>query len=298
MRRHDERFRRFAASFALCAAATLAGCFHKTQDHRVVALPPGAVAITPLANGRVAVLAGDDVGKSVYVVNAADGSVVHSFGVTREATGLAAAGANGPLLLTIGGNSADGHAFGAVERWTLRGQKDAVLAMPGPAMGVTTVVDGTAYALVDAGGARSAIPFDVATLRPGTAVGLAQDDRGLQRCKTASTDYLVYTSGDGTLATRDLGHGRVRHSRVEAENPECLGGIGKVVAIAKTAFARTIAVLDLPGLVERRAVPVSTTASVAYAAPSHQLEVLDSAADASYIEFVPEQQIDGSDGTQ
>ena len=77
--------------------------------------------------------------------------------------------------------------------------------MPGPAMGVTTVVDGTAYALVDAGGARSAIPFDVATLRPGTAVGLAQDDRGLQRCKTASTDYLVYTSGDGTLAARELG---------------------------------------------------------------------------------------------
>ena len=32
-------------------------------------------------------------------------SVVHSFGVTREATGLTSAGANGPLLLPVGGSS-------------------------------------------------------------------------------------------------------------------------------------------------------------------------------------------------
>ena len=77
------------------AVAGLAACNSFKPAHRIIPAPAGAIGAATLGNNEVAVLAGTDRTRGVFILRLGDGRIDKSFGVTREATGIAAAGSNG-----------------------------------------------------------------------------------------------------------------------------------------------------------------------------------------------------------
>ncbi len=127
------------ARSAACGALLLlvTACAQTFQPSgREVPGPAGSIAAAPLERAQIAVLAGTERTKAVYIIDGVSGFVVRTFGVTKEATGIAAARPDGPLLLTVG-NQSDGRNVGALERWSLDGEKQAVIPLPGAGLGIT-----------------------------------------------------------------------------------------------------------------------------------------------------------------
>jgi hypothetical protein len=277
---------------AVIAALTIAvsGCASAFRpEHHFVPGPAGALAAAPLSGNRVAILAGSDDAKGVYVLSLDSGSVVGSFGVTKEATGLAAEGADGPLLVSVGAVSPDGRPVGALERWTLTGSKQRVVPMPAEADGVTKVIDGVAYVLLRSGDARAALPIESPLLRVGKPIPLDAGARELEQCKLDASDYLVYTEGDGLVAMREIDSGRTLHSAVVADDATCLTGKPRVYAIQKSFAARSIAVLEIPDLAKLGAVPASNDASELYETLDHHVLALNATSRLSNLETFGDQ---------
>ena len=264
------------------------GCSMARQQH-VVPVPAGALAAALLSHERVAVLAGNDASKGVFIVDLASGTIKKSFGVTREATGLDAVTDNGPLLVSIGENVGD-RSFGAIEQWTLEGFKQRVIPLPSEGLGITRAVNGTVYVLLaSTGEARAALPIDISGLRVGSAIPLEARARTLQQCQVGSFTYLAYTDGpSGSVTIRDLKNGTVIHSSVVADSPEC-GADGRVYAIAKGLTARSVVVLAAPQLDEVGTIPVANDATALYLTGDHRLLELDANPQVASIEVVPTQ---------
>jgi hypothetical protein len=264
------------------------GCSIARREHPVP-VPAGAVAAALLSHQRVAVLAGNDASKGVFIIDLASGTIKKSFGVTREATGIDAVTDNGPLLVSIGENIGD-RSFGAVEQWTLEGIKKRVIPLPSEGLGITRAVNGTVYVLLaSTGDARAALPIDITVMRVGSAVPLEARARTLQQCQVGSSTYLAYTDGpSGTVTVRDLRTGNAVHSSVVADGPEC-GSDGRVYAIAKGLTSRTIVVLSAPQLDEIGTIPVANDAAALYMTSDHRLLELDANPQVASIEVVPTQ---------
>jgi hypothetical protein len=296
---HWARPFRAAASLALLSVLTIltiaiSGCASSFRPaHRLVPGPSGAIAASPLFGDRIAVLAGDDRSKGVFIIDLRSGEVMKSFGVTREATGMVSEGGDGPLLITVGGYAANGKGFGAVERWTLAGSKSQVVPMPTAAMGITRVTDGIAYVMLANHESRSALSIAVPAMKIGKPIPLDAGAKSLEQCKIGSSDYLVYSGGtQGTIVVRELETGIVLRSSVVADNPTCLTGRDQVFAIEKSFAARTIAVLTLPGLLQATVVPASNDAAGLYESQDHHLIALNATSRLSNIETFPDDAFD------
>ena len=276
---------RFVVSLGAALSLT-AGCA-SFQAPRAIPLPANAIAVAQLAHGRVAVLAGDGGAKAISVINLANGAVVASFGVTREATGIAAESPDGPLLVAVGG-VADGEPFGAIERWSLIGLKGRVVPLPARALGMTRMIDGVAYALLAGDGEdRAAVSIQSPALRIGSPIGLEASARNVQQCKIGALDYLVYADGGGRIVLRGAQSGRVLRSEVVADSPEC-DAQGNVYAIRKQFAASSIVVMEIPALLQIAQLPVSNDARALYATDDRQIMALDSTSRVASLEVVHE----------
>lgn len=274
--------------------ALLTGCASSFRPaHRLVPGPSGALAAAPLSRDRIAILAGNENSKGVFLLDLKTGEVLKSFGVTREGQGLTAESGEGPLLLAVGGISPQGKAYGAVERWTLAGGKMQVVPLPAEGVGMTRIIDGTGFVMLQNGEARSAVSISVPALKIGKPIPLDAGAKSLEQCKIGSNDYLVYSGGtQGTIVVRELETGIVVRSTVVADNPTCLVGREDVFAIQKSFAARTITVLTLPGLLQAALVPASNDAAGLYESNDHHLLALNATSRLSNIETFPDDAFD------
>jgi hypothetical protein len=266
----------------------LAGACSPFHAHRAIPAPAGAIAAAALSGERVAVLAGTDEAKGIFIIDLTQGTLLKNFGVTREATGIAAESDNGPILVSVGG-VAHGRGFGAVERWGLDGVKQRVVPMPAQARGITREVDGSSYVLLAGNlNVRAALPLDIPSLRAGAAIPLVAGARTLQQCKIGALDYLVYTDGDrGVVMVRAVASGRTLSSAVVADSPEC-GDDGRIYAISKSFSARSLAVLALPSLEQVGSIPISNLATTLYQRGNHEIMSLDATAQRASFEMLPQ----------
>jgi hypothetical protein len=275
------------------ALATLPQCSAFKPAHKLVPGPSGAIAAAPLSRNRVAVLAGDEQQKGIFIVDTHSGQVLKSFGVTRESTGITAEGDDGPLLVSVGGIGRNGRPFGAVERWTLAGTKVQVVPMPAAALWMTRMLDGSTYVLIGQGDDRSAVAMDVPSMRLHAPISLDAGAKHPELCRLGSSDYLAFSGGtQGTIVVREIETGIIVRSSVVADSPTCVDGKQAVFAITKSFAARTIAVLTLPGLLQASVIPASNDASALYQSADHHLFALNSTARSSNVEIFPDDVLD------
>ena len=280
---------RFLALRALIGAVltlALAACAQSFKaPGKTVPGPAGALAAATLSGGRSAILAGDDRTKAIFIIDHRNGTVLGSFGVTKEATGIAAQTEEGPLLLSIGAER-NGKLMGAIEQWSLQGVKERIVPLPTKALGITSVVRGIAYILLAGNGVvRAAAPIDMPSLRVGAVVPLGANAASLQHCWSDDGDYLLYTQGDrGWLTIRNMS------SRGEARSPVTAGGEtcsrdGSVAyAIAASALGRSVLVMRFPGLGPVSSIPASRDAIALYETDDHHLVALNSTRRVATIE--------------
>lgn len=289
---------RVALSLRCCIAVVVTGLittscgptFH--SSHRLVTVPANAFAAAPLGADRVAVLTESGGANKVFVVDLSSGNVLKSFGVTKDATGMVAQGPDGPLLISVGiGGSGDG-ARGAVEFWTLAGEKKHVVALPARPLALTQSIDGFEYVLIANGRTRGAVPIEGQDVRASKAVALEDDARSLQQCKIGDQYYLMYTSGNpGVVVMRDIETGAVVRSSVVADGAACLGARMRIYAISRGFMGHQIQALELPDLRELKATP--TTAVALYESQDHHLLALNIARGLSTIEVYSDDSLDG-----
>lgn len=263
-----------------CAALlvlSVAGCANDFQHTTpLVPGPSGAIAAAPLDHQRIAVLAGSPETKGVFIVDLARGAVERSFGVTKEATGIAAESGNGPLLISVGGVSPSKHAFGAVELWSLAGQKTKVVPMPSEAHGITSVALGNAYVLVGDGPARAAIKLSVPALHVAKPIPLDAKAKTLAQCVFGEEPYLIYSGGlQNTIVVRALDSGQTMRSSVVADAPTCVGGHQAVFALAHSFAAASVVALTMPNLLQQTQFPASSDAIQLYESGDHHLIALN-----------------------
>ena len=270
----------------LLVAVALGGCAQSFRPPgRAVPGPAGAFAAAPLSGGRIAVLAGDDRTKAVFIIDQRTGVVLGSYGVTKEATGIAAQSDDGPLLLSVGAKR-DGKVVGAVEQWSLDGIKERIVPMPTEALGITPVERGVAYVLLAAdGGVRAAVPIDAPSLRVGSAIPLGADASSLQHCWSDDGDYLLYSEGDRQrLTIRHIGSNGEAQSEVVADGEACSRDGSYAYAIAGDALGRNVLVMSLPQLGALRSIPASRDAIALYETDDHHLVALNSTRRVATIE--------------
>jgi hypothetical protein len=267
-----------AAFFVACA-----GCAQQRASQAVPA-PAGAIAAAFLPDGHVAILAGNDFAKSVSVIDMGNGALVHTFGVTKEARGLASDG--GDVIVAIGG-IARGGAFGAVERWHLDGTKVRVVPLPARSLAITQSIDGEAYVLLAGNGAaRAALPLTIAGLRTGRALPLEAGAHDLQQCKIGSQPYLVYADGRGAIVVRGTESATVLHSAdVGAQSAGC-GDDSRIYAISKGFAARSLAVLSLPSMLRLSSSPLAADARELYSPGNGRLIALNASPQTASLESV------------
>ncbi|MBV9104018.1 MAG: hypothetical protein JO060_10520, partial [Candidatus Eremiobacteraeota bacterium] len=247
----------------LCATAAMSGCASSFRpSNHLVAGPRGAIAAVALPGHRVAILAGSPMSKGIFIVDLTTGALHRSFSVTKEATGIAAEGGDGPLLISVGAVNNRGRAVGAVERWTMDGQKLRVAPMPAEALGISRVVQGVAYVLVGHGAARTAVPLYLPSMHVGPALPLDANAKSIQQCLIGSTPYLLYSgsapNGGTPIVVRQVETGMVVRSSVSGESPTCLQGRQQVFALQRTFAAGSIVVLGIPTLLQQGLVPASS----------------------------------------
>ncbi len=261
----------------------LPGCaeaFHR----RAVPAPAGAVAIASLSDHRVAVLAGTDSAKAVSLIDLRNGTVLETFGVTREATGISAETPDGPILLAVGERAAGGGSIGAVEVWSLTGMKEQVVPLPAAALGITRVEDGELFALSGADTSRVAIQVSLPSLQVGKAIPLEAGSDGLSLCKFGASLMLVYSDAVGNIDVRAVDSGQEQRSSVVGQSPTCLDGDSRVYAISKAPMSRSVLELSVPDMQQIGAIAAPNDAASLYPAVEQGLLVLDEAADASNIQ--------------
>jgi hypothetical protein len=274
-----------AAAGAALVSLAVSGCVTAFRpSHSLIPGPSGAVAAATISQHRMAVLAGSRTAKAIYLIDLANGEIQKSFGVTKEATGVAAATPDGPLLVTVGGENR-GKGFGALEQWTLNGTKSRVIAMPSEARGITRVNDGLAYVLIGAGDARAAVPVIVPSLTKKKTIPLEAGSKTLQQCEIGASPYLLYSSGSqGTIVVREIDTGIVVRSTVVADSPICIQGRQQVFALSHSFAAASVVMLSLPTLLQQGLIPASNDAIALYETEDHHLVALNATSRLSNLE--------------
>jgi len=274
----------FVLALATLALHGCAGAFRRT--HAMTPGPGGAIAAAPLGTRRVAILAGSDQAKGVFVVDLDSGRIVQSFGVTREAVAISAAGPDGPVLLGIAGTTSDGHPAGSVESWTLQGQKQQVVPMSARALALTQVAGGQLFVLVGDDRSRVAVPLTVGNMLVGRAIPLDAATDALALCQMG-VDGLLVSSGPGTVVSaRSLEGGQTVRGTVVADAPTCISGQARIYAISKTFLSRSAVVFGLPDMVQVASIPLSNDARALYAADPRGLLALNATQQVSNIQYV------------
>jgi hypothetical protein len=247
--------------------------------------PAGAIAAAPLAAGRIAILAGTDDAKGLFVIDERSGAVLRSFGVTKEATGVTAESGDGPLLLSVGVER-DGRFLGAVEQWTLDGVKRQIVPLPTEGLGITRVAGGVAYVLLGGSNAvRAALPISLPALRVGQAIPLDAGARALEQCGATGSRFLLYTEAThGWLTIRDVRSGGEARSTVAANGATCFADADRAYAIVGGDVSRSIAVMSVPALGEVSTLPASRDAIALYESDDHHLVALNSTQRVASIE--------------
>lgn len=268
--------------FSLAALSGCASAFRHSNG--MVPGPSGAVAAVPLSHGRVAVLAGSDDAKAVFVIDLDSGRIKQSFGVTREATGLAAETPEGPVLVSVGGHTPDGKSVGSVERWSLTGEKQQVVPMPAPALGLTQAVDGTLFVLVGDDKAKAAIALSTPALGVGTTVPLDADDSYIALCRVGANAMLVYSGEHSPITARIMDSGQLIHSAIVGASPTCIEGDPRIYAISKGFTSRSVVVLTVPDMAQVAAIPASSDVRTLYPGEDRTLLALNASSSASNIQ--------------
>ena len=257
---------------------------------------PQALAMAPLGNDMIAILAGDDRTKAISLVSLSSGALLRTFGVTREATDLSTAGPNGPLLITIGGTTPDGHVMGAVETWSLDGVKQARRA---DAIARRQHHACDRQPRLRAGRVRNRPRCDSARYpKPDRTKG-DPAGRGLARTRAVpdrddhvlgvqpDDDQRRYRDGRGARPA----HGRHDAQHVVADDPTCIDGSPGIYAIEKSLVNDKIAILDVPGLQEQRNLSAEGDTAVLNESFDHRLLALDITGRVSTVEEYPPEQI-------
>jgi hypothetical protein len=274
-------------AFALAACS---GAFHRQST--VIPAPSNAIGLAPLSGHRVAVLAGTDSAKAISIINADNGQVTATFGVTREAIGLSAESPDGPLLLAIDGHNPNGDAVGSVEQWQLTGMKQQIVPLPLPALGITREQDGEVFVLIGNQQTRAAVQINIPSLHVGTTIALEGGTDDLSLCKLGALAVLVYTDAGSDINARMVDTGQELHSTVVGANPTCIDGDARIFAISKTALSRSVLEVSLPGMQQIAAIGASDDAGALYPADGQGLLVLNEAANASDIQDFDRAQLD------
>ena len=280
-------FRAFRSLFAVVVLTlALAACAQSFQAAgKSVPGPAGAFAAATLSGGRIAILAGDDRAKAIYIIDHRNGTLLGSFGVTKEATGIAAQTEEGPLLLSIGVERG-GRLMGAIEQWSLRGIKERIVPLPTKGLGITRVVRGFAYVLLGGTGeVRAAVPIGTPSLRVGRVVPLGAGAKSLQHCWSDDGEYLLYSQGDqGWLTVHNLESNGEARSPVTAGGETCSRDGSLAYAIAANALGRSVLVMRIPGLGPLSSIPASRDAIALYETDDHHLVALNSTRRVATIE--------------
>jgi hypothetical protein len=275
---------------ALACVPLLSGCQSSfKKSHQLIPGPSGAVGGTMLAHDEMAVLAGGPTTRAVFVIDLDHGDIIKSFGVTREATGIAAVTPEGPLLVSVGGESPQHRQFGAVERWSLAGYKTRVVPMPLPALGITRAEQGTAYVLLGNRNARAALPLTTPGLKVGKPIPLDANARTLQQCVIGAAPYLVYAGGKtNTVVIREIDSGTVLRSSVVADSPICIENHPQIFAISHGFAAASVVKMSVPSLLQQALIPASNDALALYETDDHRLAVLNATPRVSDVEIFPD----------
>jgi hypothetical protein len=282
-------FRRNVCASAVVAVAALpivAACRSSHDAGEVVPIPSSSIAVAALAGERAAVLAGDKRAKAIYVVDLARKTVLFSFGVPKEATGISAVSDEGPLLVSLGAQHGK-QSTGAVERWTIDGTETGTLPLPAPGLTLTRTLDGIAYVLVGHGATRAAIGLRAWPLRTTRAVPLESNLDDLEACRFAGRWYLVYSTANRHIALRDVVSGATRRSTAFADDPTCIDGRNEVYAVSRTFGAANVVILKFPHLDQVAAIPVSNTVIGLYDSGDRRLMALDSTTTVGTLEILP-----------
>lgn len=268
----------------ICQVTGCAGAFKRQAA--MTPGPSGAIAAAPLGSERIAVLAGTDQAKGVFVIDLNSSRITQSFGVTREATSISTEGPDGPLLIGIGGRTLDGHPAGSVERWSLQGVKLQVVPMPAQVLGLSQVSAGELFVLIGDDRTRAAVPIAVPGLGVGKAIPLDAQTDDLALCQLGS-DGLLVTSAAGAISARSMDTGQVVRSRVAGQSPTCIPGQARIYAISKTFLTRSVIVLGLPDMSEVATAPASNDARALYPDGGHGLLALNATEQVSNIQLLP-----------
>ena len=250
----------------------LPGCFASGDRSRhLTPGPAGALAAAPIDGIRVAVLAGDDTQKALYILDTRSDRVERSFGVTKEANAVAGT-LDGTLILAVGG-SAGPIQVGSLETWTMNGAKESITPLPSPAIAVTRPIDGVVYALIANGNARAAVPVSVPSMSLGAPIPLDANITTLEQCKIGASTYLLYTIGEpGTLMVMDVATRQVNRSVMHVSRPTCLDGGSTIYAISRALTSRSIVQLSVPTLEQVTALDASGDLLALYGSPRSSLD--------------------------
>ena len=291
-----------AAAFLLAISIgfrSRAGLHRASETLEVIPIPSSSFAAAALSGDLVAILAGDERAKGVYIVDVVHKTVVTSFGVPREATQIAAASDQGPLLLSVANNNQNALA-GTIERWTIDGTKTGELPLPGQGLGITQPIDGIAYALVGRGTGRAAVPIKVWSLTLQAAVPLPQSVARLAQCRLSPLrPSLVYSTANRHIGMREIGARAQIESAAVAEDPVCVADRPAVFAItARAPNAASVAVLAMPALAQVTAIPVSNTAVSLFDAGDHRLGTVNSTNQVGTLALLPSSALNFTPGIE
>jgi hypothetical protein len=127
-------------------ATTCGLAFH--SSHGVLKVPADALAAAPLGQDRLAVLTGSGGANKVFLVDISSGNVLKSFSVTGHSTGIVAQSPDGPLLISVRLDGRGNHDRGAIESWTLDGEKKQAVTLSARPLALIQGIDGIRYVLI------------------------------------------------------------------------------------------------------------------------------------------------------
>ena len=274
-----------ALLFAFCLAIVALHSSGSAQAvTRIIPAPGYANSIAALRGTRmVAVLAGTQRAKGVYLIDETNGNVVRSFSVGESATAVAEGATSNEILVAVDRNGS----VGAVERWTSDGVRRAVIPLASGVKAVTGSGNGMAYALIEHGRDRAVVAIALPTGRLKGTFPLPATTASIGVCQTARGDVLVSSDTTYRHITLIRPGDRVPSVSPEyADVPVCEDGTAVIDALTGTLGARAVTRYTNPSVRPLASMPVD---GYAYdlAVGEGTLLVLASNGPTSSIEIVP-----------
>jgi len=277
------------ACAASMAISSLASCTVPGTT-RVIASPGNAIALAPLGENRLAVLAGAPGARAVFIIDN-DGAVVSSFGVTGTARAISVASGSGPVYVGVGAD--DGRrSTGAIERYTLTGTKTRILPMSSTVHALSPAADGVIYALIGAGPrVRALVPvrMDAGTVGAPTPADAAVET--VSACTIGAVRYLVTAGESAGISLIDARTNGTRRSSAGSD-AVCDATDRTIYALERSSGSSSLSALEVPRLLRRGLIDAPAD-TIALAVRGSELVTLQSADGRSSISFYPESALRG-----